>query len=75
LYDVIKPRVSEVVVRNPRKNALKDGSKSDRIDARRLAELLCGNHLKPVYHGVHGLDVERAGTQLSDHTTKMSRGS
>ena len=45
------------------------------LEPRRLAELLCGNHLKPVYHGVHGLDVERAGTQLSDHTTKMSRGS
>jgi transposase len=56
LYDLLKPRVSEVVVRNPRKNALlKDGSKSDRIDARKLAELLRGNHLKPVYHGEHGL--------------------
>jgi hypothetical protein len=56
LYDLLKPRVSEVVVCNPRKNALlKDGSKSDRIDARKLAELLRGNHLKPVYHGEHGL--------------------
>src|SRR5258708_20941071 len=55
LYDLLKPRVSEVVVCNPRKNALlKDGSKSDRIDARKLAELLRGNHLKPVYHGDHG---------------------
>jgi transposase len=26
-----------------------------RIDARKLAELLRGNHLKPVYHGEHGL--------------------
>ena len=34
---------------------LKDGSKSDRIDARKLAELLRGNHLKPVYHGDGGL--------------------
>src|SRR5260370_41416038 len=56
LYDLLKPNVSEVVVCNPRKNALlKDGSKSDRIDARKLAELLRGNHLKPVYHGEHGL--------------------
>src|SRR5260370_22430242 len=40
LYDLLKPHVSEVVVCNPRKNALlKDGSKSDRIDARKLAEL------------------------------------
>jgi transposase len=41
LYDLLKPHVSEVVVCNPRKNALlKDGSKSDRIDARKLAELV-----------------------------------
>src|SRR5580700_946468 len=56
LYDLLKPHVSEVVVCNPRKNALlKDGSKSDRIDARKLAELLYLNKLKPVYHGEHGL--------------------
>jgi hypothetical protein len=34
---------------------LKDGSKSDRIDARKLAELLRGNQLSPVYHGEHGV--------------------
>ena len=52
LYDVLKPHVAHLVVCNPRKNALlKAGSKSDRIDARKLAELLRGNHLKPVYHG------------------------
>ena len=56
LYDLLKPHVSAVVVCNPRKNALlKDGSKSDRIDARKLAELLRGHHLRPVYHGEHGL--------------------
>jgi hypothetical protein len=41
LYDLLKPHVTELVVCNPRKNALlKEGSKSDRIDARKLAELL-----------------------------------
>src|SRR5437016_7387298 len=56
LFDLLKPHVTEVVVCNPRKNALlKDGSKSDRIDARKLADLLRGNYLKPVYHGEHGL--------------------
>ena len=41
---------------NPRKNALlKDGSKSDRIDAHKLAELLYMNKIKSVYHGEHGL--------------------
>ena len=51
LYDLLKPRVDKLVVCNPRKNALlKDGNRSDRIDARKLAELLGGNQLKPVYH-------------------------
>jgi hypothetical protein len=41
LYDLLKPHVAKLVVCNPRKNALlKDGNKSDRIDARKLAELL-----------------------------------
>src|SRR5438094_4320337 len=56
LHDLLKPHVSHLVVCDPRRNALlKDGSKSDRIDARKLADLLRGNYLKPVYHGEHGL--------------------
>jgi transposase len=56
LYDLLKPHVTESVVCNPRKIALlKDGSKSDRIDARKLAELLYLNKIKSVYHGEHGL--------------------
>jgi transposase len=56
LYDLLKPHVTEVVVCNPRKIALlKDGSKSDRIDACKLGEQLYMNKLKPVYHGEHGL--------------------
>jgi len=60
LYDLLKPHVAKLVVCNPRKNALlKDGNKSDRIDARKLAELLRGNHLKPVYHGETGVRMLR----------------
>jgi hypothetical protein len=56
LYDLLKPHVSRLVVCQPRKNALlKEGSKSDRIDARKLAEPLRGNLLSPVYHGENGL--------------------
>jgi hypothetical protein len=56
LYDLLKPHVTELVVCNPRKNALlKEGSKSDRIDARKLAELLYMSKLSSVYHGEHGL--------------------
>src|ERR1039458_761498 len=37
----------------------KDGNESDRIDARKLAELLRGNQLKPVYHGETGVRMLR----------------
>ena len=56
LHDLLKPQVAYRVVCDPRKNArLKDGSKSDRIDARKLADLLRLNRLHPVYHGEHGV--------------------
>lgn len=50
LYDVIKPYVSQVIVCDPRKNKI-DGSKTDKIDARKLSELLRLNALSAVYHG------------------------
>jgi len=60
LHDLLKPHVRRLVVCDPRKNALlKDGSKSDRIDARKLAELLRGNQLSPVYHEEHGVRTLR----------------
>jgi len=56
LYDLLKPHVTKLVVCDPRKNAsMKEGNKSDKIDARRLAELLRLDHLTPVYRGEHGL--------------------
>src|SRR5450631_1778448 len=56
LYDLLKPHVAKLVVCDPRKNAsMREGSQNDKIDARRLAELLSLNHLHPVYHGEHGL--------------------
>jgi len=60
LYDLLHSRVDKLVVCNPRKNAmLKDGNKSDRIDARKLADLLRGNQLKPVYYGETGVRMLR----------------
>ena len=56
LYDLLKPHVTKLVVCDPRKNAsMREGNQSDKIDARRLAELLRLNHLSPIYHGEHGL--------------------
>ena len=55
LYDIVEPLVKRVVVCNPKHNSkLMSGSKSDRIDARKLAELLRLNAVKAVYHGEHG---------------------
>jgi transposase len=79
LYDLLKPHVAKLVVCNPRKNALlKDGNKSDRIDARKLAELLRSNLLAPVYHGETGVRTLRELarsylTIVKDLTRVMSR--
>jgi transposase len=56
LYDLLKPHVAKVVVCDPRKNALlKAGNKNDRIDARKLADLLRSGLLSPVYHAGAGV--------------------
>src|ERR1035438_8309983 len=52
LYTVLEPHVATVVVCDPRQNARRLGEKkSDRLDARKLAEGLRMGSLKPVYHG------------------------
>jgi len=79
LYDLLVRRVSKVVVCNPRKNALlKKGNKSDRIDAWKLAELLRGGMLSPVYHGENSTrtlqELTRSYMTLTQDTTRvMSR--
>src|SRR5882762_4025387 len=56
LYDLLKPHVTKVLVCDPRRNALlQEGNQNDRVDARKLAELLHNNRLRSVYHGDHGL--------------------
>jgi len=56
LYDLLKPHVTRLVVCDPRRNALlQEGNQHDRVDARKLAELLQNNQLRSVYHGDHGL--------------------
>jgi hypothetical protein len=56
LHDLLRPHVTRVLVCDPRRNALlKVGNKSDRIDSRKLAELLRSNLLRPVYHEQTGV--------------------
>jgi len=60
LYDLLKPHVAQVIVCDPRKNALlKAGNKNDRVDARKLSELLRAGLLSPVYHGECGVRTLR----------------
>jgi len=60
LYDLLQPQAAQVLVCDPRRNALlKEGNKSDKIDARKLADLLRTGMLRPVYHGEHGLRTLR----------------
>lgn len=76
LHDLLQPHVCRLVVCDPRKNALlQDGSKNDRIDARKLAELLRGNQLSPVYHGDHGVrtlkELARSYLTLTQDLTRV----
>jgi transposase len=71
LYDLLQPQVKRVVVCNPRRNALlKEGSKSDRVDARKLAELLYTKMLRPVYHRENGM---RAVKELARSYVTISK--
>ena len=57
---MLQPHVPHIVVCNPRRNALlKEGSKSDKVDAQKLANLLRTGMLRPVYHGENGLRTLR----------------
>src|SRR5215472_528981 len=79
LYEVIRRHVAEVVVCDPRRNKLlSEGSKGDKVDARKLAELLRVGMLRPVYHGQEGtrkLKQLAAGYQTicSDMQRTMAR--
>ena len=55
LYDVIRCFVADVIVCDPRHNKLlSEGSRGDKIDARKLSDLLRTGMLRRVYHGDEG---------------------
>ena len=76
LHDLLKPHVTKVLVCDPRKNALlKAGNKNDRIDARKLADLLRTGLLSAVYHGEHGVrtlkELARSYLALTQDLTRV----
>jgi transposase len=55
LYEVLRRRVDDVLVCDPRESRLmQDGSKGDHIDAGKMSHLLRMGALKAVYHGRQG---------------------
>lgn len=51
LYTELKKYVDEILVCNPHRNKLlSEGPKNDKIDAKKLVQLLRANLLKPVFH-------------------------
>jgi len=75
VYDLLQGRVAELVVCDPRHNAqLKEGSKTDRHDAHRLADLLRTGMLRPVYHGCRSVrplqELAHCYETLGEDTTR-----
>jgi transposase len=73
---LLQPHVTEVLVCDPRKDALlKAGNKNDRIDARKLADLLRTGRLSPVYHGENGVrtlkELARSYLALTRDVTRV----
>jgi transposase len=76
LYDVLKRAKAKVIVCDPRRNRLLcDGNKSDKIDARKLAQLLRAGLLSAVYHGQHGTrdlkELVRSYEYLVEDSTRV----
>jgi len=71
LYDLLKPQVTKIVVCNPRRNALlKEGNKSDRIDARKLVRdtLSRGDFLAKVHTYQLYFNVARPNSHKENQT-------
>lgn len=76
LYDTLQRTKATVTVCDPRKTRLlRDGNKSDKIDARKLAQLLRAGLLSPVYHGEQGVrglkELVRSYEYLVEDSTRV----
>jgi transposase len=74
LHDLLVRQVARVVVCDPRKITA-SVKKNDRVDARKLAELLRAGQLSPVYHGETGThllkELARSYLALTKDTTRV----
>ena len=76
LYDLRKPHVHEVLVCNPRRNALlKEGSKNDRVDARKTVGAIARRHAAAgLSRGKWATDAARVGAHVSDPQQRSEPG-
>jgi transposase len=86
LYTELKEHVSEILVCDPYRNhLLKEGAKSDKIDATKMVQLLRAGLLKPVFHSgdefiylrklVSGYqDLVKSGVRLKNQRAALFRG-
>ena len=75
LYELVAPKVSKMVVCDPRQLPTRKGTnKNDRVDARKLARWLRSGELQPVYHPVAGVSALHQAAasymQLSNDVTR-----
>lgn len=85
LYTELYDAVDKVIVCDPRRNdLLKEGPKTDRIDARKLLTLLRADLLKEVHHSTHEfiymrkvvsgyLDLVNSGVRLKNQRSALMR--
>lgn len=66
LYEILAKEVDEILVCNPVYNRDYKSKKTDKIDARKLAKLLRGNFLTPVFH--NGSQREQFRDLISAYT-------
>jgi hypothetical protein len=86
LYTELKEHVDEILVCDPYRNhLLKEGPKSDKIDASKMVQLLRAGLLKPVFHSgdqfiylrklVSGyIDLVKSGVRLKNQRAALFRG-
>ncbi len=86
LYVELRGSVNELIVCDPHRNhLLSEGPKSDKIDAKKLVQLLRAGLLKPVFHSTDELiylrkvvsghqDLVTAGVRLKNQRSALFRG-
>jgi len=72
LYGIVKPEVDELIICNPVANESYKKAKNDKIDARKLAKMLRGDYLVPVFHD--GSDRERFRKLVSSYQDIIDEG-